>query len=83
MSLWIKVHIAKHRNTGEKYAIKSINKHKLDPAQLGELRNEVKNLSACSCLELAYAIIQVELLRRLDHPNIVRLYEVYEHGNKM
>mmetsp|Transcript_7294 Transcript_7294/g.17786 ORF Transcript_7294/g.17786 Transcript_7294/m.17786 type:complete len:550 (-) Transcript_7294:179-1828(-) len=59
------VHIATHRKSGKKYAIKSINKRKLDPAQLGELKNEV------------------ELLRQLDHPNIVRLYEVYEHGNKM
>mmetsp|Transcript_25037 Transcript_25037/g.34875 ORF Transcript_25037/g.34875 Transcript_25037/m.34875 type:complete len:540 (+) Transcript_25037:50-1669(+) len=59
------VHIATHRQTKIKYAVKSINKRKLDPAQLGELKNEV------------------DLLRRLDHPNIVRLYEVYEQGNKI
>ncbi len=54
------VHVATHNTTGKTYAVKSINIHKLDPAQLGELRNEVA------------------LLRRLDHPAIVRLYEVYE-----
>jgi len=59
------VHIATHRETKKRFAIKSINKRKLDPAQLGELKNEV------------------DLLRRLDHPAIVRLYEVYEQGSKM
>mmetsp|Transcript_12641 Transcript_12641/g.22940 ORF Transcript_12641/g.22940 Transcript_12641/m.22940 type:complete len:582 (+) Transcript_12641:78-1823(+) len=59
------VHVGKHKETGELYAIKSINKRKLDPAQIGELKNEV------------------DLLRRLDHPSIVRLYEVFEQGSKM
>jgi len=59
------VHVATKRDTGEKFAIKSINKRKLDPAQLGELKNEV------------------DLLKQLDHPNIVRLYETYEHNDKM
>mmetsp|Transcript_12594 Transcript_12594/g.18833 ORF Transcript_12594/g.18833 Transcript_12594/m.18833 type:complete len:498 (+) Transcript_12594:73-1566(+) len=54
------VHIGIHKDSGERFAIKSINKRKLDPAQLGELKNEVN------------------LLRQLDHPNIVRLYQVYE-----
>jgi len=59
------VHVVTHRKTKQRFAIKSINKHKLDPAQLEELRNEV------------------DILRQLDHPNIVRLYEVYEQGTKM
>ncbi|GAB5353535.1 hypothetical protein AAMO2058_000043900 [Amorphochlora amoebiformis] len=59
------VHVGIHRDTGVRYAIKSINKRKLDPAQLGELKNEVA------------------LLRILDHPSIVRLYEVYELPNRM
>ena len=45
---------------GQRYALKSVNLKKLDPAQLKELRNEVA------------------LLKKLDHPHIVRLYECYE-----
>lgn len=59
------VNLATHKKTKRQYAVKSINLRKLDPAQLGELRNEIA------------------LLRKLDHPQIVRLFEVYERKSKI
>ena len=60
------VHVVEHKERkGQKYALKSVNLKKLDPAQLKELRNEVA------------------LLKKLDHPHIVRLYECYETDKSM
>lgn len=57
-----KVYLGIKNKTGSKFAIKSINKHKLfnEPTALKCFINEIK------------------VLRLLDHPNIVKLYEVYE-----
>ena len=60
------VHVVEHKERkGQKFALKSVNLKKLDPAQLKELRNEVA------------------LLKKLDHPHIVRLYECYETDKSM
>jgi len=54
------VSIVISRDTGDTYAMKTLNKHCVAAAQLAELRNEI------------------EVLKTLDHPNVIRLMETYE-----
>jgi calcium-dependent protein kinase len=58
-----KVHIAKKKANEQTYAIKTIEKVKLT--------ENPKNLAS---LEK-----EIEILRRVDHPNVIKLYEVYEN----
>ena len=48
------------RATGEIFAVKIINKEKMNEEELIGLQNEV------------------EILTQLDHPNIVKLFEIFE-----
>lgn len=57
------VHTATHHRTGMRRAVKSVGK-------MG-LRRYVSDVSA-------FVRREVDILRRLDHPNIVRLYEAFE-----
>jgi len=61
------VRLGTHRSTGEKYAIKSF--HRKDKAHETGLKNEgdVKK--------------EAEVYLQLDHPNICRLFHVYEGAN--
>lgn len=52
-----------HKQTGEKRAIKAMNKDQIEDKEA--LENELA------------------ILKQLDHPNIVKLYEIYEHGNNI
>jgi len=60
--------VARHRRTGTKRAIKSISK-----ARMG---NKVMNARE-------YVKREAEFLRQLDHPNVVRLYEVFEDNSNL
>lgn len=62
------VHIATHNRTGMVRAVKSVGK-------MG-LRRYVKDVSA-------FVRREVDILRRLDHPNIVRIYEAFEDQSAM
>lgn len=59
------VKLARHVFTGEKVAVKVIDKTKLDPDSAADLYNEVR------CMKL------------VQHPNIVRLYEVIDTQTKL
>lgn len=59
------VKVAKHVFTGEKVAVKVIDKTKLDPVSKEHLFQEVR------CMKL------------VQHPNIVRLYEVIDTQTKL
>lgn len=54
------VKVAKHRDTGELFAVKVISKRKVGDDVMHQIMTEV------------------EVLKQLDHPNIVKLFEVYE-----
>ncbi|XP_075995511.1 SNF-related serine/threonine-protein kinase-like [Genypterus blacodes] len=59
------VKLARHVFTGEKVAVKVIDKTKLDPVARGHLFQEVR------CMKL------------VQHPNVVRLYEVIDTATKL
>ncbi|KAM9823699.1 SNF-related serine/threonine-protein kinase-like [Neosynchiropus ocellatus] len=59
------VKLARHVFTGEKVAVKVIDKNKLDPVARAHLFQEVR------CMKL------------VQHPNVVRLYEVIDTANKL
>src|SRR3954463_9715978 len=59
------VKLARHVFTGEKVAVKVIDKTKLDPVSKAHLFQEVR------CMKL------------VQHPNIVRLYEVIDTATKL
>jgi len=59
------VRSAKHKITGRKVAVKTIDLFKIQTGKLDMLRNEI------------------EVMKMLDHPNIVRLYETYSEKEKL
>ncbi|XP_040044707.2 SNF-related serine/threonine-protein kinase [Gasterosteus aculeatus] len=59
------VKLARHVFTGEKVAVKVIDKHKLDPVARAHLFQEVR------CMKM------------VQHPNVVRLYEVIDTATKL
>lgn len=54
------VRICVHKETNISYALKSLDKKKVKPTDLGLLRDEIR------------------IMQDLDHPNILRLHEVFE-----
>ncbi|KAF9346068.1 hypothetical protein BGX26_002447 [Mortierella sp. AD094] len=88
-----KVHLAEDANTHEKYAIKEFSKSKLrkkDKANLFKLgprgrgrgRRDLE-AKAASASESPLDLIrgEVAILKKLHHPNIVKLYEVLDVAN--
>ena len=61
-----KVYLAEHRTTKERRAVKEIDKRKAE--KLGGSQSKF--------------IAEVEIISRLDHPNIIKLYEMYEDPKK-
>ena len=61
-----KVYLAEQRNTRERRAIKEIDKKRAD--KLGGSHSKF--------------IGEVEIISRLDHPNIIKLYEMYEDAKR-
>jgi calcium-dependent protein kinase len=57
-----KVYLAEHRNTHERRAVKEIEKNRAE--KLGGSQSRF--------------ISEVEIISRLDHPNIIKLYEMFE-----
>ena len=57
------VRVGKHRETGQRVAIKTIPKAKVSRPET--LRREI------------------EILKQVDHPNIIKLYEVYEDSRNL
>lgn len=79
-----KVKLAKHVPTGKEVAIKIIDKTQLNPGSLQKLfrevsvhtQNKFKNIFVNSVLFCC--ILQVRIMKMLDHPNIVKLFQVIE-----
>jgi len=62
--------LATHRQTGEKRAVKVISKSKFSRASDRKLHfAELRN--------------EIDVMRRMDHPNIIKLYDVYETANEL
>ena len=55
------VYLAEDRKTQEKFAIKAIQKKKVE--------------------DLQTFITEINILQKLDHPNIIKLYEFWEWNN--
>ena len=55
------MYLAEDRQTGEKFAIKAIQKKKVEDFQT--------------------FINEINILHVLDHPNIIKLYEIWEWNN--
>jgi len=54
------VHLVRHRQTKDTFALKAMEKDRFDEDLLADLRNEIS------------------LLKMLDHPNVIKLYEFFE-----
>lgn len=59
------VRVAKHKDTGMSYAVKSINLTNIQPQTLIRLRREI------------------QVLRSLNHKNIIQLYEIFEEDGML
>eukprot|EP01017_Pseudomicrothorax_dubius_P013434 TRINITY_DN15907_c0_g1_i1.p1 TRINITY_DN15907_c0_g1~~TRINITY_DN15907_c0_g1_i1.p1 ORF type:complete len:285 (+),score=32.11 TRINITY_DN15907_c0_g1_i1:41-895(+) len=57
-----KVYLAEHKETHETFAIKALEKERI--------RKQAKGKQA--------VLNEIDLMQQLDHPNIIKLYEVYE-----
>ena len=61
-----KVYLAEHRSTHERRAVKEIEKKRAE--KLGGSQSRF--------------ISEVEIISRLDHPNIIKIYEMYEDSKR-
>lgn len=74
-----KVKLAKHVPTGKEVAIKIIDKTQLNPTSLQKLFREVGVWSSLmKTSHLMFQILQVRIMKMLDHPNIVKLFQVIQ-----
>lgn len=80
------VKLARHVFTGEKVAVKVIDKMKLDAAT----RVQMLQASPLQSLLLTFVLIdypfsiqEVQLMKLVQHPHVVRLYEVIDTQTKL
>jgi len=74
-----KVKLAKHVPTGKEVAIKIIDKTQLNPTSLQKLFREVSsNRFSFSSTDSYILSSQVRIMKMLDHPNIVKLFQVIQ-----
>lgn len=73
-----KVKLAKHVPTGKEVAIKIIDKTQLNPTSLQKLFREVSRVNTLSELDTDLNLFQVRIMKMLDHPNIVKLFQVIQ-----
>lgn len=78
-----KVKLAKHVPTGKEVAIKIIDKTQLNPGSLQKLFREVSRDEDWQIVKqrtnpILCNFFQVRIMKMLDHPNIVKLFQVIE-----
>jgi len=59
------VHVVRRKETGDTFAMKTVNMNRILPEALEDLRSEI------------------QLLKEIDHPNVIKLYETYEDKRHM
>mmetsp|Transcript_42121 Transcript_42121/g.86060 ORF Transcript_42121/g.86060 Transcript_42121/m.86060 type:complete len:326 (+) Transcript_42121:474-1451(+) len=62
-----KVKLVKHTETGELFAMKVFNKHVLRKKRMGSSRNLLQDVE-----------LEIKVMKMLDHPNCLKLYEVLD-----
>lgn len=78
-----KVKLAKHVPTGKEVAIKIIDKTQLNPTSLQKLFREVSCHMQGKCPSAFHTspfslLFKVRIMKMLDHPNIVKLFQVIQ-----
>ena len=86
-----------HKQTGERFALKTINKEKLDEHQMKYVLRTtcVAALCVCVCVCVCVRVLcihwpsryleaECEVLKQVDeHPNIVKMHEIYDTPKKL
>lgn len=80
------VHVVRRKETGDTFAMKTVNTNRILPDALEDLRSEIQLLKEVRCAEGGFGAeceIDAPPAGQIDHPNVIKLYETYEDRRHM